>query len=202
MTKQRSLRTLPQLYHEKNYPTMQNKPIPPTFHQDCQTGTLIHVKSNWLAMSASFIGWIIMLAFSVGMFFLYHRYFWVPELWEGKVTGVLYTVYFLFIVASGLFFIYKKYFPRQWMTTLAVSLEEKTFTIVRSGKATVLPFSQVSQVIHQGVATIFSTNYLFWAEVDGERVPLVAFTHQPSSLDFFLMLERRTGLKLFREEGN
>lgn len=181
---------------------MQNKHIPPTFHQDCQTGALIHVKSNWQAMSASFVGWVIMLAFSVGMAFLYHRYVWVPELWEGAVSGVLYAVYFLCIVAFGLFLIYKKYFPRQWMTTLTVNLEENTFVIVRSGKTTVLPFSRVSQVIHQGVATVFSTNFLFWAEVDGERVPLVAFTHQPSSLDFFLMLERRTGLELFREEGN
>ena len=181
---------------------MQNKHIPPTFQQDCQTGHLILVKSNWLAMSASFIGWIIMLAFSVGMFFLYHRYVWVPELWEGEVTGVLYTGYFIFIVAFGLFFIYKKYFPRQWKTDLTVNLDDKNFTIASAGKTTVLPFSQVSQVIHQGVATIFSTNYLFWAEVDGKRVPLVAFTNQPASLDFFLMLERRTGLKLFREEGN
>lgn len=169
------------------------------FQKDCQTASVIRVKSNGIAMIFSFAGWLLWLAFTFGLILLINK--WKGFLDGGLGTGAIILGYGILFV-SVLVFIYQRYFPRQWMTSLTVNLEDKSFTIVSGKKTRHLPFSQVSQVIHQGVATLFATNYLFWAEVEGERIPLVAFSSDQRSLDFFLMLDRRSGLKLFREAGN
>jgi len=169
-----------------------------TFQKNCQTASIIRVKSNGIAMIFSFAGWLLWLAFTFG---------WVISfrVWRydsGEIsTGALLLVYGV-LIGSILVFLYQRYFPRQWMTDLTVNLEDKTFTITSGKETRILPFSQITQIIHQGVATMFATNYLFWAEVEGRRIPLVAFSSDQRSLDFFLMLDRRSGLKLFREEGN
>lgn len=170
-----------------------------TFQKDCQNAAIIRVKSNGIAMIFSFAGWLLWLAFAFGWVVLINK--WRGLLDGGLGTGVFILGYGIAIV-SILVFLYQRYFPRQWMTSLTVNLEDKSFTIVSGKETRILPFSQVSQVIHQGVATVFATNYLFWAEVEGERIPLVAFSSDQRSLDFFLMLDRRSGLKLFREAGN
>jgi hypothetical protein len=164
---------------------MKNKYLAPTFRQDCLTATVIKVKSNWLAMCASYAGWMVVVVFVFGMLLLIRQ----------ALFAALAAVGFLVTITIV-------YFPRQWMTALTVNLADKTFTVVSPFGTRVLPFSEVTQIVHQGIATLFATNYLWWAEVNGKRFPLVAFSNQPASLDFFLMLSRRTNLALHREEGN
>lgn len=182
---------------------MNNKDTTATFQKDCQTASIIRVKSNGIAMIFSFAGWLFWLAVIFGFGLIetmaHTSYYFGRDLDSNTLFHIL--GYGLMIV-STLVFLYQLYFPRQWMTSLTVNLEDKSFTIVSGKETRILPFSQVSQVVHQGVATLFATNYLFWAEVEGERIPLVAFSSDQRSLDFFLMLDRRSGLKLFREAGN
>jgi len=173
------------------------------FHQDCQSATVIRVKSNWLALCAGSVGWVIMLIFSLGMTVLFHRYVRFPEDFrEIGIRTLPFIASYLFILGSGLYFIYKRYFPSQWMTEAAINLEDNTITINSRQGTTVLPFSRISKVIFQGASPIFITNYLFWVEVENDRIPMVSFSSDPASNDFYFMLERRARLKMVQEPGN
>ena len=172
----------------------------PNFHQDCQSATVIRVKSNWLAMCVGSVGWVIMLIFSLGMYVLFHRYVRFPDDFrEIGIRTLPFIAGYLFILGGGLYFIYKKYFPAQWMTETTINLEDKTITIDSRQGTTVFPFSRIRKVIFQGATPIFITNYLFWVEVEKDRIPLVSFSSDPASNDFYFMLERRAGLKMVQE---
>lgn len=63
-------------------------------------------------------------------------------------------------------------------------------------------FSPTFKVIFRGVSRMFFTNYMFWVVIGARRIPLVSFSSDPASNDFYFMLERRAGLKMEQEQGN
>ena len=171
--------------------------------QNFQTAPLVRVRSNWLAMCAGFIGWVILLICSIGLYYLLNRYlrFYDDFNERGMWMYLLVAVHAL-LFGSGLYFIYDKYFPRQWMTEAVVNLEEKCLTVSCRGKERVLPFSRISRGIYQGVSPVFTTHYMYWVESEGERIPLVSFTNERVSFTFYDVLERRAGLMMEQEPGN
>lgn len=182
---------------------MKNIRIPRTLPENFQTAHVIRVRSNWLAMSVGFIGWLILLVCIIGLLFLLHRYLRFPEDFEER--GIwMYMLIALYALLFGIGFyrIYDRYFPRRWMTEVTVNLEEKNLVITSQGKTRVLPFSQISKGIYQGASPIFTTHYMYWVESGGERIPLVSFTSEQVSFAFYNMLERRAGLKMEQEPGN
>ncbi len=179
---------------------MKNTPTP---IQQFHTAPVVHVRSNWLPLCVGFVGWVILLVCSVGFLFLFHRYLRFPEDFEERniwshVLVALYTLLF----SSGFYVIYGKYFPRQWMTEVIVNLEEKTIAIMLRGKTRVFPFSRINKGIYQGTSPIFTTHYMYWVDVEGERIPLVSFTKERESFEFYEVLERRAGLKMEQEPSN
>ncbi len=175
----------------------------PTPIQHFHTAPLIHVRSNWLPMCAGFVGWVILLVCSVGFLFLLHRYLRFPEDFEERNVW-LYVLVALYALLFGylLYGIYERYFPRQWMTEAVVDFEEKSLTIISRGKARVLPFSRIEKGIYQGASPIFTNHYMYWVEVEDERIPLVSFTKERVSFEFYEVLERRAGLKMEQEPSN
>lgn len=182
---------------------MKNIRFSHTLPEHFQTAPLIHVRSNWLAMTLGFFGWLILLVCSIGLLYLSNRYLRFREDFEerGIWMYMLIALYAL-MFGSGFYFIFDKYFPRQWMTEATVNLDEKTIAITSRGKTRVLPFSRISKGIYQGASPIFTTHYMYWVVVEGERIPLVSFTNEPVSFAFYNMLERRAGLKMEQEPGN
>jgi len=154
-------------------------------------------------MCAGFVGWVILLVCSIVFLFFLHRYLRFPEDFEERNVWsyVLVAVYAL-LFGSGFYVTYDKYFPRQWMTEVIVNLEEKNIAITSRGKTRVLPFSRIEKGIYQGASPIFTNHYMYWVEVEDERIPLVSFTKERVSFEFYEVLERRAGLKMEQEPSN
>lgn len=175
----------------------------PSIPHNFQTAPVIHVKSNWLAMSLGFVGWVILMTCSIGLYYLVNRYLrFYDDFNEGSTWMYILIAMHALLFSIGLYFIYDKYFPRQWMTEATVNFDEKTIAIASRGKTRVLPFSRISKGIYQGTSPIFTTHYMYWVESEGERIPLVSFTSEQVSFAFYNMLERRARLKMEQEPGN
>jgi hypothetical protein len=43
---------------------------------------------------------------------------------------------------------------------------------------------------------------MYWLDVNGERIPLVTFSKERESFEFYEVLERRVGLKMEQEPSN
>jgi hypothetical protein len=151
-------------------------------------------------LCVGFAGWVMLLVFSVGLYFIFNRDLRYAEDFE-EMNGWAYTLVTIvtLLFSGGLYLIYTKYFPRQWMTEVMVNLDEKTITITLRGKMRVLPFYQIKKGIYQGASPIFTTHYMYWLDVNGERIPLVTFSKERESFEFYEVLERRVGLKMEQE---
>lgn len=171
--------------------------------QDFLTAPVVHVRSNWLPLCAGFIGWVILTVCSVGFLFLLHRYLRFAEDFEERtVWSYVLVALYAMLLGSSFYVIYDKYFPHQWMTEVIVDVAGETITITSKDKIQVLPFSRIGKGIYQGVSPIFTTHYMYWVEVEGERIPLVSFSKERASFYFYEVLERRVGLKMEQEPGN
>lgn len=65
-----------------------------------------------------------------------------------------------------------------------------------------VPFEKIERVVYRGVSPLFTTYYLYWAEIGEERIPLIAFNRVQESNAFFELLERQAELKMVQESGN
>jgi hypothetical protein len=171
--------------------------------QQFHTAPVVYVRSNWLPLCVGFAGWVMLLVFSVGLYFIFNRYLRYSEDFEEmNAWAYMLVAVVALLFCSGFYVIYNKYFPRQWMTEVMVNLEEKTISITLRGKMRVLPFYQIKKGIYQGASPIFTTHYMYWLDVNGERIPLVIFSKERESFEFYEVLERRVGLKMEQELSN
>ncbi len=74
--------------------------------------------------------------------------------------------------------------------------------IIHAGKTEILPFERIDCIVFKAVSPIFTTHYLYWAEVGTERIPMLAFSKVHESNDFFTLLIRRAGLKVEQEPSS
>jgi hypothetical protein len=154
-------------------------------------------------MTLGFFGWIILLICSIGLYFLVNRYLrFYDEFNERGIWMYILIAIPALLFGVGFYFIYDKYFPRQWIKEATINFDEKTIAIKSLGETRVLPFSRISKGIYQGASPIFTTHYMYWMEAEGARIPLVSFSSETASFAFYNMLERRAGLKMEQEPGN
>lgn len=164
------------------------------------TPSTLHYRSAWRSMRLGLVGWFILITGAVGLLFLFRRFFSFADEFSSRNLSVWFLIAaHLFYLGIGLYTAIRSYLPRQWKTELTLHLDEKTLERTFGGKTETLPFGRIDRVVYQGVSPVFVTHYLYWAEIGAERIPLIAFTRERESNDFYDLLERRAGLKVVQE---
>lgn len=163
----------------------------------------LEYQSNWKSMRLGLLGWVILVIGAVGFTYLLRRYFVYADDFDAWNFWAWFIVaqQLLFLIL-GIYMVWKSYLPSQWKTALILHLDEKKLDIITAGQTKTLPFEQIQCVVFKAVSPVFSTCYLYWAEVGTERIPLIAFSKVQQSNDFFDLLIRRAGLRVEQEPSS
>lgn len=148
------------------------------------------------------LGWAIILALLAGGLVLLFRLQYGLHLDFNSWTALEWDIFppiILFImvlIGQRLAGRVKSYWPAQWKTTLTIRLDEQTIERRCGGKTEIMPFHRVQRVVYQGVSPIFTTAYLYWADVGTRRIALIAFRKESESNEFYDFLEREAKLRV------
>lgn len=163
----------------------------------------LEFQSNWKTVRLGMLGWVIFVIGVVGFTYLIRRYvvyqndFRTWNEWAWMVVAQ-----HLVFLALGFYMIWQSYLPGRWKTTLKVYLDDKKLEIITAGQTETLPFERIQCVVFKAASPIFTTYYLYWAEVRTGRIPLIAFSEVRHSNDFFDLLIRRAGLRVEQEPSS
>jgi len=163
----------------------------------------IILHSNWKAMRIGFLGWLILSAGAVGLYYLW----FLVRTSTSRFDEWRYLQYVVFI-GLLLYLAYegwgalKRYLPSRWKTIVKLYLDKKEIVIIVDGKSSTLPFADINRVIYQGSSPIFTTYYFYWVETAEKQIPLLAFTNEQESNKFYDTLERQARLTVVQKPSS
>jgi hypothetical protein len=164
-----------------------------------------HFRSTARNLYLGMLGWLITIAFVFGGLMLLYRLRFGLNLDYDSWTALqwnyfpVFIVFILVLTGVLLFARFKSYWPSQWNTELTIRLDERTIERRCGGKTEILSFDRIQRVIYQGVAPIFTTAYLYWADIGARRIALIAFRKESESNEFYNFLEREAKIRVEQE---
>lgn len=120
------------------------------------------------------------------------------ESFTSKTSANISVAILVITVVGGWTYCYQFFFPKKWISTVHINLEEEIITIQRQKKEIAYHFKNVEQIRFESLNSLLSASELYFITVDEKESAMLALSDKKLSNDFFFMMKNRAKINMIQ----